>query len=122
MMPPLYEGVMWVAAAVGLVSGVFFLTSWGMFHWKYGRQDRRKWSWARVDALLWVAVLTGFWVLTVVRVAQAGGWPYPGGVWQGTVVTVLSVGSSVALATRSIWWVHELSDSVKAVREHSWDE
>ena len=108
--PDWYEFVMSVNLVVGLFSGVFFLASWSWWHVRYRDRDRRHWGWGRVDALLWVAVLTGFWAWTAVSVAEAHGWPYPGRGHE-VVVAVLATLSSVALASRSLWWMHELIES-----------
>jgi hypothetical protein len=114
-----YSVVMTMLLVVGVVSGVYFLASWSVFHVRYGKHDRRRWSWDRIDALAWVAVFTGFWLLSAVRVVVMGGWPHSGESALRSATVFLSALASGALLLRAVWWSQEVRNAREWAREVS---
>jgi hypothetical protein len=88
-----------------------------VFHHVWGRYERRKWSLSRVDALLWVAVLTGLLLVRVERAVFHGGWYVLPDPHHQFTVTVLTGGASVALLFRAVWWRRELVEAKARLRK-----
>lgn len=100
--------MMAVYIVVGVLCGVYFLVSWTVYHHRWGKYERRGWSLARVDALLWVAVMTGYLLLRAERAILHGGWGLLPDSHHLVVVAVLTGLGCLALVFRALWWRHEL--------------